>query len=977
MLAPISPAQRVARRGRPLFAMIMVCAVTAAAETPLEVVNAGFEQQMAGWSNHGDRGMSRIVGAAARTGELGLRVVDTSSTYGSSLRAAAVAVQPGRYYALRFWGRAVASGSVGVYLQFFDADRQMLNRQELRNELALSVPGSQKTWKQFTLVARAPETAAQVDIWVHSYNGSQATADLDDFSLAELSDEEIGAVKTTPTRASRGRTFPVPTTARIAEIAALLRPEPAGVGRPIADRETWDRLAADKSAAKIIASAVKIAKESPPELPDDLYLEFTRTGNRTNYQRPYGQRTSRLGTLLKAECFENKGRFIPAIQRDILAICDERSWVMPAHDSGLSNFHGKALYADLGSSARSWLLATADYWLGDCLGREVRRRIRAEIRRRTWDPYLKTLRSGTVASGFWWMVGSNNWNAVCNAGVVGSALALIESREERAEFIAGMEVSNPYFLGGFTADGYCSEGMGYWNYGFGHYMMLGEMVLAVTDGRLSIYDHETLPSIAAFARNIQVVPGLAPAFADCSVNARPSTSVMALIARRFPQALWGPVEVNAAAAGVVTLGLFTAAPPSVEGPAGVGLPLRSWFADAGILVSRAVQTDGLPSFGVAVKGGHNAEHHNHNDVGSFTVILGGKPYLLDPGGEVYTQRTFSSQRYVSKMLNSYGHPVPVVGGKLQSKGRHAAAKVLETAFGDALDRLVIDFADAYAVPELTRLVRTFEHDRVSRSFVVEDYVEFRSPQTFETALVTYEKVFRRDVDTFVVHDASACLEIDVAVDAACAWDAGTETIENPGKPSPTRLAFRLAKPITTARIRFTITAAALGPDIPGIYHAPDMSAHAPDLADAACIQAEDFRAQRGGEATVCNKVGDSGRSFKFWDDRGHALEWEFELPRAGRYAVLVRCCHASAEPVTRLLLIDGEPLPGAETPLLFPHTGGWSSTTDNWRDLWLAHDNAPVIVSLERGRHRLTLTNDCGIGLNLDWIKLVPLARGE
>ncbi len=39
---------------------------------------------------------------------------------------------------------------------------------------------------------------------------------------------------------------------------------------------------------------------------------------------------------------------------------------------------------------------------------------------------------------------------------------------------------------------------------------------------------------------------------------------------------------------------------------------------------------------VALKGGHNAEHHNHNDVGSFVVALGKSTPLADPGGEVYT-----------------------------------------------------------------------------------------------------------------------------------------------------------------------------------------------------------------------------------------------------------------------------------------------------------------------------------------------------
>ena len=51
-----------------------------------------------------------------------------------------------------------------------------------------------------------------------------------------------------------------------------------------------------------------------------------------------------------------------------------------------------------------------------------------------------------------------------------------------------------------------------------------------------------------------------------------------------------------------------------------------------------------------MKGGHNAENHNHNDVGSFVVALGRATPLVDPGSEVYTARTFSPRRYDSNVL---------------------------------------------------------------------------------------------------------------------------------------------------------------------------------------------------------------------------------------------------------------------------------------------------------------------------------------
>ena len=65
--------------------------------------------------------------------------------------------------------------------------------------------------------------------------------------------------------------------------------------------------------------------------------------------------------------------------------------------------------------------------------------------------------------------------------MVGTALILLDDKMERAEILAAMEKSNPIFLNGFTPDGNCSEGIGYWNYGFGHFMTMGETVLNATN----------------------------------------------------------------------------------------------------------------------------------------------------------------------------------------------------------------------------------------------------------------------------------------------------------------------------------------------------------------------------------------------------------------------------------------------------------------------------------------------------------------
>ena len=522
-----------------------------------------------------------------------------------------------------------------------------------------------------------------------------------------------------------------------------------------------------------------------------------------NYERPYGLRSQRLAALLLAECLEDKGRFLPALERDLLAVCDERSWTMPAHDADLGNFNRTRLTIDLGSSARGWLLADVSSWLGHRLTPAVRERLRGEVRRRVLDPYLNTVRSGNI-NGNWWMRCNNNWNAVCSAGVACCAMALLEPREERALVLAATEFSNPLFISGFTDDGYCSEGMGYWNYGFGHYVTMGLAVRAATGGRLDILTGDKLRRIASYAKGYQVQPGRSPWFADG--GGAPSHEVWALMRQVCPEAV--PPDTPALAllkGGHATIGLraFGQEPPPAA-PAAEGLPIRTHFPDAQVLITRSGGAPGGAPFGAAFKGGHNAEHHNHNDVGSYAVVLDGVEMLGDPGGEVYTRRTFSRERYDSPMLNSYGHPVPVVAGQLQATGRNSAARVLDASFSDARDRFELDLAAAYRVPELASLVRTFTHDRTARAVSISDEARFTTPQTFSVPIITYRDVVRRDDTTLHLHDKQLRVEVKIAAEGG-AWQLMEEQLENPGKPSPRRLAVTFDAPVTTARVRVTVT----------------------------------------------------------------------------------------------------------------------------------------------------------------------------
>jgi hypothetical protein len=183
------------------------------------------------------------------------------------------------------------------------------------------------------------------------------------------------------------------------------------------------------------------------------------------------------------------------------------------------------------------------------------------------------------------------------------------------------------------------------------------------------------------------------------------------------------------------------------------LPIRTDFPDAGVLICRPNPNATGKYFALGLKAGHNAELHNHNDVGSYSLILASKDakpgtsvfVVRDPGGETYTARTFSARRYEGELLNSFGHPVPRIAGTLQKSGRDAQGNVVKE-FSDAVDRFEIDLTSAYPVKTLASAKRVFEYrrgdDATYGGVEICDSVEFKPGEkgAFETAVVSFEKI---------------------------------------------------------------------------------------------------------------------------------------------------------------------------------------------------------------------------------------------
>ena len=607
---------------------------------------------------------------------------------------------------------------------------------------------------------------------------------------------------------------------RAAEIKKMLPELPHCVGRPVSDRDAWNTIANIPTFKDVVKDAEIVAATPIPEIPESLYMDYYKTGNRDRYQRVVRQKYARLHQLVLAECIENQGRFIAPLEATIRSICADPSWVLPAHDSNGDIYKGIAMYSDLSSTAISFELGLTVSWLGDKLSPEIRKKILENVERRVFAPYEAYVRENKQSNGrgMWWVTTTNNWNSVCHAGTVGAALTLLDSPQRRAWYIAASEHFMGDFFRGFTPDGYCSEGMGYWNYGFGNFVDLAEVVYQSTNGSVDFFTMPLVKNCSTFGPRMEVASGQFAAFADCSISAKPDAVLVAFLSRRLGLGLTEyekevPTAGTLKSVGVYAFPNSATKVPSVATAAPILGELRTEFPDAGILICRP-KPGSTNQMAFVCKGGHNAEHHNHNDVGSFTVMYAGKMPILDPGGEVYTQRTFSSKRYDSKLLNSFGHPVPVINGQLQKNGRGAEGKVLKKEFSADVDSILLDIASAYQLKELKKLERQFIFSRAAsdkpNSVTIIDSVKLEPAGTFETALVTYETWKDEGRNDNFGHTLRVG---DLRVQVSVTSKGKTEPLEfsavdidedATARQKPTRFGFKIAQPVTEAQVQITI-----------------------------------------------------------------------------------------------------------------------------------------------------------------------------
>ena len=469
----------------------------------------------------------------------------------------------------------------------------------------------------------------------------------------------------------------------------------------------------DACKEKIIADAEVLVGKNYPHLYATDYMMYRRNGDRRLYQTPYFERRTDMVALALAEYVEGKGRFTDSLINLVWMILEETSWVVPAHNlvrpdgkGTLSYAYGERVdYIDLFSAMTGAELAWVWYLCRDAMGEVsevVSERILYELDRRIVKPYLDEACDGNN----WWLGKTkrsvnNNWCPWIVSNILNVVAFTVDDVTIREAAIARAMDALDCFIATYHEDGGCDEGPSYWNAaGGGLYnacLVLGDM----TNGYINIFKDPLFIRMGEYIAKVHVVGDRYLNFADASAKLSyrqlygydwgllSGSELMQNFWRSQLAGQGGAVYADKAAIPYRYVRQLAFEP--LEAPAEYKPPMRVWFDGLCVAATREKQNgEGLY---LAIKGGHNAESHNHNDVGNFIIYADGTPIFLDAGVGEYTKRTFSPERYTIWSMCSEYHNTATFCGVGQRPGRKYEAR--DVIYDQATGGLSMDLTAAY------------------------------------------------------------------------------------------------------------------------------------------------------------------------------------------------------------------------------------------------------------------------------------------
>lgn len=467
-----------------------------------------------------------------------------------------------------------------------------------------------------------------------------------------------------------------------------------------ANRTFWDRYL---NITHIRAAESYLSYEWPM-IRATHYMAFQRTGERMVQETPHFARRQALMSLFLGELTEYRGRFLSDLCDGIFAICEETYWGLSAHYpiTRVNDLLPSASdpYIDLFAAETAELLSVIYHILYDELYAfcpPIVERLEYELERRILTPYC-------THGDFWWMGNTpkkpNNWTPWILQNILTVAVTMPISPARLSFSLTKMLTEMERYYKILPADGGCDEGPHYWTKAGAKLFAFCDVLYITSGGRIDFFLDEKLRNIGLFearayigdCRFVNFSDGISyiprsttdyPLYGFGLRTGEKSLCQFAASLKKSQLAAAGATGRNQASIKEQLFALICAEEIDAQPP----------YIPQPVCILPDLQTAYLRQSGwyAAIKGGHNGEGHNHNDVGSFIAYFENEPILVDPGIGTYTKQTFSEHRYALPGTQSAYHNLPLLNGTAQKEGAHFCAD----RFHADGHTVTISFAGAY------------------------------------------------------------------------------------------------------------------------------------------------------------------------------------------------------------------------------------------------------------------------------------------
>ncbi len=409
----------------------------------------------------------------------------------------------------------------------------------------------------------------------------------------------------------------------------------------------------------VVQNMYKAIQLNASEIQNEPLLERIMTGRRLlSVSREMLYRINMLGMVYR---IDKDPKVLQRINDEVVAVCNFSDW-NPSH------------YLDV--AEMSMAVAIALDWTAGKLPKSTIELAKTALIEKGIKPSWPE--NGRNPG---WAYGTNNWNQVCNGGMIAASIAIAEEEPELAAKTIHRALDGlPHSLVEYGPDGVYPEGSTYWSYGTSFTVTTAAMLESAFGTDFGHFEYPAFKESAVFRVLMNTPSGWYYNFADCGDRRGAQGDItLAWFGTKTGNASFFekerflmPAEDMGKLSRLAGAALVWIAQYEEKGAEKIPTAWKGEGANPVVVFTGGENDPHNYYFGG--KGGRGMVNHGNMDGGSFIFELNGVRWSIDPGNQSYNEleitgfdlwgRCQNCERWTLLTKNNYGHSTITVNDSL-------------------------------------------------------------------------------------------------------------------------------------------------------------------------------------------------------------------------------------------------------------------------------------------------------------------------